>query len=418
MAAGILGRGAVVVAVAGAIKLEVERAGDSGALDRSWGGTDLPRTIVRSGREDGCGSNLTGYVVSGAGMVWTDFEKVAAESVTDCRSRCDSAANCIGFTSRSRRRGMQCNLYKGLMTKYDPRALSYSKCTASLGCANSEGFAGFAFSHQGTWKSGTRVGFRSIKSCVRACAKDRSCVAFTRRHTRDGKAECLHFKIAANGRGPRPDAHATTYSKCLPEERGAGAPAAPALPLRMAVVVPKSENRSCTTGYVRSSRGWWWHEYDKLSEVADLKACTGQCDALHGCVSFVYRLVRQGAQAECYLYRGAAATFDSSVVALTKCGPEAPCDRTALLSARNLNYEFSHHGSWEGRGTQYAGVTLKGCSLICESNQSCSALSWSGQGEVCTTFDLGASAAPRPAEGAEAYAKCSSVDTEPANRLF
>jgi len=408
----------VAAAVASAVQLEVERAGSPGALGRSWESTDLPRTVVRSGREDGCGGNLTGYVVSGAGMVWTDFERVTAEKLADCRSRCDSAANCIGFTSRSRRSGIQCFLYKGLMTKYDPRALSYSKCVPGFGCADSEGFAGFTFSHMGTWKSGTRVNYKSVKSCVKACAKDRSCVAFTRRRTREGKPECLHFKVAANGHGPRRDAHATTYSKCLPEAGvGAGAPAAPAAPLRMAAV-PTSESSPCTTGYTTLSRGWWWDEYDKFSEAADLKDCAGQCDALQGCVSFVYRSIRQDAQAECYLYKGPSATFDASVVALTKCGPGAPCNRTALLNIANLGFELSHRGSWEGGGTRYDGVTLSGCSLICHGNEACAALSWDRRDEVCTTFDLKASAAPRPADGAEAYAKCPGAGAEPAKRVL
>ncbi|CAK0881658.1 unnamed protein product, partial [Prorocentrum cordatum] len=78
MAARLLGRGAVAAAVASAVQLEVERAGSPGAagqgrdsygarpcwcsswprsfgrgaLGRSWESTDLPRTVVRSGRED------------------------------------------------------------------------------------------------------------------------------------------------------------------------------------------------------------------------------------------------------------------------------------------------------------------------------------------------------------------------------
>jgi len=173
--------------------------------------------VINAHEQDGCGSNVTGYMVIAQGLLWADSWRGNAGNTTDCMARCDSSRDCIGFTARTPRKGkMQCDLYKGLQKQKDHRGVSYSKCLKALKCADGEGFLGFEFSHNGSWKHGLKMAVSSLGACSKDCRHDRACVGFTHRTTRDGAKECWHYLNAANKQGPRRDMRAYTYSKCSP----------------------------------------------------------------------------------------------------------------------------------------------------------------------------------------------------------
>lgn len=411
MAMKVLIRGAAVaLTMSRALVLESGSHASSGSVPAAllqWEGSfrsDLPRTVVQASESDGCGENLTGYVITAKGLMWSDFQPLTARNVMECRHKCDSAHYCVGFTARHPRQGpMQCNLYAGLAKKYDPKAMSYVKCPRDIKCPNSEGFVGFQYSHQGTWKEGVRSSSRFSSACSKQCNKDRSCVAFTYRHTKDGTGECFLFANAANKDGPKRDMRATTYSKCAfqnPETASVLAEIAPPLPL--STMMSRSGNVSCTAGYANYSRGWWWRKYDKLAEAGDPKACMQKCDSFQRCVSFVYRPMGNNS-GECFMYTGQTAVWSEDTQALVKCQPGSRCEKG--------RFRVSHEGTWEG-GNQMGEVTFKGCTLICENDPSCTAFSWKRGGELCTTFSFkSASPTEMAPAGAEGYAKCSTDDT-------
>jgi len=426
MAASALARLAVAIGSASALVLEHGATGTLGASSRSGAGveaeanadsaglgpakSDLPRTVLTAFGQDGCGSNLTGYLITGSGLVWSDAQPGTARDLAECRARCDAAKNCVGFTTRLPRHGkMQCNIYKGLVRKDVGRAKSYSKCARGFRCPEHGGFHGFHFSHEGTWKDGQKVrNATSSSACASFCHQDSSCVGFTFRHDRHAVNECFHFLNAANKEGPRRDMRATTYSKCalVEDQAGSVTPARkPALPLNM-LMINKTSHISCSNGYIISSKGWWWPEYDQVSQVADAQACVNKCESFQKCVSFVYRPIES--KAECYLYKGLTSIVDTASVAYTRCSRDKRCPASSI--APN-GWEFSHYGTWDG-GFPMSDVTIKSCGLICTNDPRCAAVSWKRDGEVCTTFQLKteASAVPTPIAGAEGHSRCAAVD--------
>jgi len=429
MAASVLARAAMAITSASALVLESGATGTHGASSKSSlevaaeanagstglgaGKGDLPRTVLTVFEQDGCGSNLTGYLITGNGLMWSDAKPGTARDLADCRARCDAARSCVGFTVRLPRHGkMQCNTYKGLVKKAAARAKSYAKCARGLRCLERGGFRGFHFSHEGTWKDGQKVeNAKSISVCASFCHQDSSCVGFTFRHDRHAVNECFHFLNAANKEGPRRDMRATTYSRCdiVEDKAGSATPAKkPALPLNV-LMINTSVHISCSGGYIISSKGWWWAEYDQVSQVADAQACMKKCESFQMCVSFVYRPMESNA--ECYLYKGLTPTVDTASVAYTRCSPDKRCPASSIAPS---GWEFSHYGTWDG-GSPLSDVTIKGCGMICMSDPRCAAVSWKRDGEVCRTFQFKAeaSATPTPIAGAEGYSKCAVLDDEP-----
>jgi hypothetical protein len=425
MAASVIARAAMAITSATALVLEsgvigthgLEVQADADSTGLGAGRSGLPRTVLTVFEQDGCGSNLTGYLITGNGLMWSDAQPGNARDLADCRARCDTVGNCVGFTTRLPKHGkMQCNIYKGLVKMDVSRAKSYSKCLRGFRCPEHDGYRGFHFSHEGIWKNGQKV--RSAKSssaCAALCREDSSCVGFTLRHDKRAVSECFHFLNAANKEGPRVDMRATTYSKCALVEDPAGTVTPvgkPALPLNM-LMINKSAHISCSGGYMISSKGWWWTDYDQVSSVADAQACMNKCESFDKCVSFVYRPMENNA--ECYLYKGMLSIVDTASVAYTRCSRNKRCPASRTLPD---GWEFSHLGTWEG-GLPMSDVTIKSCGLICMSDPRCAAMSWKRDGEVCTTFQLKteASAIPTPIAGAEGYSKCAVVDDEPQTSL-
>jgi hypothetical protein len=344
--------------------------------------------------------------------MWSDAQPGNAGDLAGCRARCDTVRNCVGFTTRFPKHGkMQCNIYKGLVKTDVSKAKSYSKCVRGFRCPEQGGLRGFHFSHEGTWKDGQKVeNAKSSSVCAALCHEDNSCVGFTFRHDKHAVNKCFHFLNAANKEGPRQDMRATTYSKCalVEDQPGSMTPASkPALPLNM-LMINKSSHISCSGGYIISSRGWWWAEYDQVSGVADAQACKNKCESFQKCVSFVYRPMESNA--ECYLYKGLTSIVDTASVAYTRCSRDKRCPASSI----GYGWEFSHSGTWEG-GSPMSDVTIKSCGLICVNDPRCAAVSWKRDGEVCTTFQFKteASAIPTPILGAEGYSRCAVVDDEP-----
>mmetsp|Transcript_32872 Transcript_32872/g.93842 ORF Transcript_32872/g.93842 Transcript_32872/m.93842 type:complete len:443 (-) Transcript_32872:192-1520(-) len=394
------------------MKAEVSAKASSTSIGSSLK-SELPRTVLTVSEQEGCGSNLTGYLITGNGMLWSDGQPGTARDLADCRARCDTVKNCVGFTTRLPRSGkMQCTTYKGLVKTDVSKAKSYTKCVRGFSCPEHDGLKGFRFSHEGTWKNGQKVqNSKSDLACAASCRGDSSCVGFTFRHDKRAVNECLHFLNAANKEGPRRDMRATTYSKCALVENQAAAVAPamkPVLPLTK-MRINKSAGILCSGGYIISSKDWWWTEYDQMSHVADAQACMEKCESFEKCVSFVYRPMESNA--ECYLYKGLSARVDTGSVAYTRCSRDKRCPAS---SSAPDGWEFSHSGTWEG-GVQMPDVTIKSCSLICKADPGCAAMSWKRDGEVCSTFQskTEASANPMPIAGAEGYSKCVVADDEP-----
>jgi len=427
MALSTIARAAMALAAASALtfdsqkKMKVDNSVDTEGFSMK---SDLPRYVLQTAQEDGCGDNVTGYLLVGQGLLWSDGRRGTARSVTDCRQKCDTAKNCVGFTTRQPRSGkLQCSQYMGLIKKYDPRGMSYSKCMKGFKCADGNGYLGFQFSHQGSWKNGVKANTKSLGTCSKECRQDRSCVGFTHRHTKDGIGECYHYKNTANSAGPRRDMRANTYSKCMLSEQSATAPHGstpmPNLPFTMATV-SKTATPACNNGYVASSNGWWWQQYDALVEVDDRQACASACTSSQKCMSFVYRASNQK-KAECYMYNGVASTLKTGSSAFLKCPTKAgnavgnDCDKPGASKSKNRNmtagnFMFSHSGIWEG-GTKFDDVKMQGCNIICFANPSCTAMSWQPEGSVCTTYEFKASSArATPAAGAEGYTKCNTAE--------
>jgi len=248
-------------------------------------------------------------------------------------------------------------------------------------------------------------------TCSKDCYKDRSCVAFTYRHNKQGVGECYLFGNRANKEGPKRDMRATTYSKCAyqsPDTAEVLAEIGPALPLSSAVLPRSGGNMSCAAGYANYSRGWWWRSYDRLAEVNDSRACMHQCDSFRGCVSFAFRPMGNGA-GECFMYKGHTAVARADTKAFAKCKPGSKCDKDGGWMGKR--FKLSHEGTWEG-GKQMGEVTLKGCTLICEGDPGCTAFSYKEAGQLCTTFAFKSSSTTEMAPAnVEAYSKCSVDDT-------
>ncbi|CAK0825898.1 unnamed protein product [Prorocentrum cordatum] len=202
-------RAAVGVSVAGALSVQ-ESAG------MQWSTlTNLPRTVLQSKHAEstGCGADFPGYFKID-GLYWPSSYKTGARNRTACKQDCDDAKNCVGFTARkTKEERMRCTLHKGLQQQVDHRAVSYSRCQM-------KGFAcqsGFQFSHAGTWRSGKQIeelDDEPLDDCAKACRKDRGCVGFTHRESKEGDTYCFHFLNEENKQGPWRDPHAHTYSKC------------------------------------------------------------------------------------------------------------------------------------------------------------------------------------------------------------
>jgi len=210
-------RAAVAVAVAGALSTKMQ----SSLMP------NLPRTVLQSHNAGltGCGNDFPGYFKID-GLFWQSSYRTGARNSTACMQDCEESKNCVGFTARGgwepvrdgihaafMQERMRCTLHKGLQMQADHRAASYTKCQI-------EGFEcpkGFQFSHAGTWRSGKQIeelDDEPLDSCGKACHRDRGCVGFTHRETKDGDTYCFHFANEENQNPPRHQKDAQTYSKC------------------------------------------------------------------------------------------------------------------------------------------------------------------------------------------------------------
>mmetsp|Transcript_37459 Transcript_37459/g.97780 ORF Transcript_37459/g.97780 Transcript_37459/m.97780 type:complete len:221 (-) Transcript_37459:59-721(-) len=188
---------------------------------------NLPRTVLqsRSANSTGCGGDLPGYFKI-EGMYWQSSYRTGARNITACMQDCGKAQNCVGFSARKgwepmqdelgarfMQERMRCTLHKGLQMQADHRAVSYTKCQVEgFECEN-----GFQFSHAGTWRAGKQIedlDDEPLDFCAKACRKDRACVGFTHRETKEGDTYCFHFENEANKVLPRRETGARTYSKC------------------------------------------------------------------------------------------------------------------------------------------------------------------------------------------------------------
>jgi len=213
MAIGSVIRAAVAVSAASALSVK-----DQGALgsDVAWSrATNLPRTVLVSKHADvtKCGEDFPGYFKMD-GLYWLSEFATGARNRTACKDDCDAAKNCIGFTAlKSKTERMRCSLHKGLQQQVDHRAVSFSKCQIKgFACQN-----GFQFSHAGTWRSGKQIeelDDEALDACAKACKKDKGCVGFTHRESKDGDTYCFHFENEENRIGAKRNQHAHTYAKC------------------------------------------------------------------------------------------------------------------------------------------------------------------------------------------------------------
>jgi hypothetical protein len=202
--------GAVAVSVASALSVQSTEGSQWSML------TNLPRSALDSKHPDvtGCGADFEGYFKID-GLYWQSSFKTGARTRTACMQDCNEAKNCIGFTARKKNGAerLRCTLHKGLQQQMDHRAVSYSKCQfKGFACLN-----GFQFSHAGTWRSGTQIEALDdevLEDCAYACRKDRGCVGFTHRESKEGDTFCYHFLNEENAAGPRRDKYAHTYAKC------------------------------------------------------------------------------------------------------------------------------------------------------------------------------------------------------------
>jgi len=185
----------------------------------TWGTlTDLPRAELqfKDLAAAGCGKDIPGYYMID-GLTWADtWLSSKVWSSNDCAQTCNENTHCVAFTARRGHGKVECSLYKGLQKKPDHTSSSYMKCLKDKeGCNN-----GFQFSHAGTWHNGqkmVRLDDEDFEVCQKACKENRGCVAFTHRATKVNDQFCIHFEDAGNKEGPKKEARATTFSKCVLE---------------------------------------------------------------------------------------------------------------------------------------------------------------------------------------------------------
>mmetsp|Transcript_82532 Transcript_82532/g.221728 ORF Transcript_82532/g.221728 Transcript_82532/m.221728 type:complete len:241 (-) Transcript_82532:301-1023(-) len=211
MASKTVVRAAVTVSVARALSV----TGKAGA-ETKWGMfTDLPRAELQAKdlAASGCGKDLPGYFTID-GLMWeASWQKSKVWNSTDCAQICDANTHCVGFTTRRGHGKLECSLYKGLQKQPDHQAMSFIKCLKGFDTCQD----GFQFSHAGTWRSGKQIeelDDEPLDDCAKACRKDRGCVGFTHRESKEGDTYCFHFLNEENKQGPWRDPHAHTYSKC------------------------------------------------------------------------------------------------------------------------------------------------------------------------------------------------------------
>jgi len=202
-------RAAVTVSVAGALSVDMQKAGTG------WTMSDLPRAVLKSADNavSGCGNQFPGYFEF-PGLKWPDaWKTIETWNTSACARTCDDNNHCIAFTAHKPRHGkFSCSLFKGLLREMDHRAMSYMRCVKGFDCED-----GFQFTHAGTWKGGKQIDYLDDESkaeCRLACYYNRGCVGFTHRITKEGDTFCSHFENEMNKAGPTRDMRSSTYSKC------------------------------------------------------------------------------------------------------------------------------------------------------------------------------------------------------------